>query len=87
MSQISQTINQKGCLMYKSNLTEHVNGSVNQIDTMIFVPYIYCVKVSNLSTVSLLLMKRITTGFCKVRGIFMFIKIPLSSFIIEILTL
>ena len=26
--------------MYKSNVTEQVNGAVNQIDTMLFVAYI-----------------------------------------------
>ena len=36
MDCLKQTIDQKGYLMYKSNLTEQVNRAVNQIDTMLF---------------------------------------------------
>ena len=42
----SQTINQKGYLMYKSNVTEQVNGAVNQIDTMLFVAHTYILRES-----------------------------------------
>ena len=67
MDCLKQTIDQKGYLMYKSNLTEQVIRAINQIDIMIFATYIYCVRFSNLSAVNLLLKKRITTVLCKVR--------------------